>query len=105
MAPRLVPDSFEYRLAKAKLRAISGSANVQVAYFRSQLEDRTVVRPREDVYGLALSLRRMREFAEAEAFEEDFGVEGESAGAKFEARIMLLFEEQDAGGQMRGDPL
>ncbi len=66
MAPRLVPDSFEYRLAKAKLRAISGSANVQVAYFRSQLEDRTVVRPREDVYGLALSLRRMREFAEAE---------------------------------------
>jgi predicted Zn-dependent protease len=66
MAPRLVPDSFEYRLARAKLRATSGSANAQVAFFRGLLEDRTVMRPREDVYGLALALRRTREFAEAE---------------------------------------
>ena len=66
MAPRLVPDSFEYRLARAKLRAASGSANDQVAWFRAQLADRTVVRPREDVYGLALALRRTRDFADAE---------------------------------------
>jgi predicted Zn-dependent protease len=64
--PRLVPDSFEYRLARAKLRANSGPASDQVTYFRSQLEDRTVVRPREDVYGLAVALKRQREFAEAE---------------------------------------
>jgi len=66
LAARLVPDSFEYRLARAKLRAGSGSANEQVAYFRNQLADRTVLRPREEVYGLAFALRRAREFAEAE---------------------------------------
>jgi predicted Zn-dependent protease len=66
MSPRLVPDSFEYRLARAKIRATAGAANDQVTYFRDQLADRTVVRPREDVYGLALALRRTRSFAEAE---------------------------------------
>jgi len=66
MAPRLVPDSFEYRLARAKIRAATGAANDQVAYFRQQLADRTVVRPREDVYGLALALRRARNVAEAQ---------------------------------------
>ena len=30
MSPRLVPDSFEYRLARAKIRAATGSANDQV---------------------------------------------------------------------------
>ena len=66
LPPRLVPDSFEYRLARAKLRAASGSATDAVTYFRNQLADRTVLRPREDVYGLALALRRTREFAAAE---------------------------------------
>jgi predicted Zn-dependent protease len=66
MPPRLVPDSFEYRLARAKLRAASGSASEAVAYFRNQLAERTVVRPREDVYGLVQSLRRTRDFASAE---------------------------------------
>jgi len=34
--------------------------------FRNQLADRTVLRPREEVYGLAFALRRAREIAEAE---------------------------------------
>jgi beta-barrel assembly-enhancing protease len=66
MPPRLVPDSLEYRLARAKLRAGSGSATEAVAYFRNQLAERTVLRPREDVYGLVQALRRTRDFAAAE---------------------------------------
>ena len=66
MPPRLVPDSFEYRLARAKIRAATGSAAEAITYFRTQLEDRTVLRQREDVYGLALALRRERDFAAAD---------------------------------------
>jgi predicted Zn-dependent protease len=33
-----------------------------VTFFRTALADKTVVRPREDVYGLALALRRARDF-------------------------------------------
>jgi predicted Zn-dependent protease len=62
---KLVPDTFDYRLARAKLRARAGSPNEAVALFRTMLADKTVVRPREEVYGLALSLRRAREFDEA----------------------------------------
>jgi predicted Zn-dependent protease len=36
-----------------------------VTWFRRELADQTVLRPREDVYGLALSLRRARQFDEA----------------------------------------
>ena len=59
---RLVPDTFEYRLARAKLRATSGSASEAVSFFQTALADKSVLRPREDVYGLALALRRTREF-------------------------------------------
>ena len=59
---KLVADSFEYRLAKAKLRAMNGSAVEAVSAFRTILADRTILRPREDVYGLALALRRTRDF-------------------------------------------
>ena len=62
---RMVPDSFEYRLARAKLRAAAGSPGEAVALFRTLLADASVLRPREDVYGLALALRRAREFDEA----------------------------------------
>ncbi|HUQ27864.1 MAG TPA: M48 family metalloprotease [Usitatibacter sp.] len=62
---RLVPDSFEYRLARAKLRAAAGSPSEAVSLFRTMLADATVVRPREDVYGLALALRRTRDFEAA----------------------------------------
>ena len=54
-------DSFEYRLARAKIQAMTGSGPQAVEFFRTRLEDRTVVRPREDVYGLALAQRRSRE--------------------------------------------
>ncbi|HEY4997722.1 MAG TPA: M48 family metalloprotease, partial [Usitatibacter sp.] len=59
---KMVPDSFEYLLARAKLRAMTGSATEAVTYFRTLLEDQTVLRPREDVYGLAYALRRARDF-------------------------------------------
>ncbi|MGZ5063182.1 MAG: M48 family metalloprotease [Usitatibacter sp.] len=59
---KMVPDSFEYRLARAKLRAMSGSATEAVTLFRTALEDQSVMRPREDVYGLAYALRRARDF-------------------------------------------
>jgi predicted Zn-dependent protease len=64
-ASRLVPDSLEYRLVRAKLRAYMGSPSEAVTYFRSVLADKTVVRPREDVYGLAVALRRARDFEAA----------------------------------------
>ena len=59
---RLVPDSFEYRLARAKLRAAAGSPAEAVKLYQTLLADQTILRPREDVYGLALALRRARDF-------------------------------------------
>jgi predicted Zn-dependent protease len=59
---KLVPDTFEYRIARAKLRAAAGTPQQAVSYFRTSLADKTVVRPREEVYGLALALRRTRDF-------------------------------------------
>jgi predicted Zn-dependent protease len=58
---KLVPDSFEYRLLKAKLRAASASPSEAVSAFRTMIAERTIVRPREDVYGLALAQRRARD--------------------------------------------
>jgi len=55
-------DNFEYRLVKAKLRANSGSGAEAVKIFNALLADRAIVRPREDVYGLALALKRTRDF-------------------------------------------
>jgi beta-barrel assembly-enhancing protease len=63
MPPRLVADTFEYRIARAKLRvAAAGSPTDAVTLFRTMLSDATVVRPREEVYGLALAQRRTRDF-------------------------------------------
>jgi predicted Zn-dependent protease len=62
---KLIADSVEYRLVKAKLRAMSGSPAEAVQAFRVLLAERTVVRPREEVYGLALAQRRARDFAAA----------------------------------------
>ena len=58
---KMVPDSFEYRLARAKLRAATGSGTEAVALFRTILEDKGVLRPREDIFGLALAQRRARD--------------------------------------------
>jgi len=41
---------------------LSMSANEAVTFFRNQLADKTVVRPRDEVYGLALALKRARDF-------------------------------------------
>jgi predicted Zn-dependent protease len=65
MEARQVPDSLEYRLVRAKVRSAMGSPGAAVNAARAQLADRTVVRPREDSYQLALALRRAREFDEA----------------------------------------
>lgn len=60
---RLVADSFEYRIARAKLRVrAAGSPSEAVALFQTLLSDKTIVRPREQVYGLALAQRRARDF-------------------------------------------
>ena len=59
---RMVSDSFDYRLVRAKLRAATGSATEAVALFRTMLADKTVLRPREELYGLALAQRRARDF-------------------------------------------
>ena len=59
---KLIPDSLEYRLARARLRAAAGTPLKAVSYFRNSLADKTVVRPREEVFGLALALRRSRDF-------------------------------------------
>jgi predicted Zn-dependent protease len=62
MPARMVPDTFDYRLVKAKVRATAGSPSEAVNLFRTILADRTVLRPREEVYGMAFALRRAREF-------------------------------------------
>ena len=62
---RMVPDSFEYRLARARMRAYAGSPSEALKYFRTALEDKTILRPREDVYGLAVALHRARELDQA----------------------------------------
>jgi len=59
---RMVRDSFDYRLVRARLRAATGSATEAVALFRTMLADMTVLRPREELYGLALAQRRARDF-------------------------------------------
>jgi predicted Zn-dependent protease len=58
----MTPSTTEYRLVKAKLRVAAETPTEAVAYFRRALESQTVFRPREDVYGLALALRRTRDF-------------------------------------------
>ncbi len=62
MPSRLIADTGEYRLVKAKLRATTGPAIEAISYFRAQIAERTVLRPREENYGLAVALRRTREF-------------------------------------------
>lgn len=65
LSTRMVPDSFDYRLARAKIKAMSGAPNEAVFYFTTQLADKTVLRPREDVYGLAYAQRRARDLEAA----------------------------------------
>jgi predicted Zn-dependent protease len=66
MPPRLVADTFEYRVARAKLRVMMAASPTEaVSLYQTLLADKTIVRPREDVYGLALAQRRARDFEAA----------------------------------------
>src|SRR6202521_2521348 len=58
---RMVPDSFEYRVTRARLLAATGSPSEAVTLFRTKIADKTVLRPREDVYGLAPAPRPARD--------------------------------------------
>jgi predicted Zn-dependent protease len=59
-------DSQDYRFARAKLRVLIMGANDAIGYFRTAVAERTVLRNRADVYGLALALARSRDYAGAE---------------------------------------
>jgi len=64
---RQAPDSLEYHLVRAKLRADSGDAQDQVAYFAALLRDRRFASEIATRYGLARALLRARRLAEAQA--------------------------------------
>lgn len=59
-------DSFEYRLAKAKLRALHLSSNEAIHFFRTELDTRSVFQSRAERYGLAYAEMRARDFPAAE---------------------------------------
>ena len=44
-------------------------------------------------------------YVKTKPFKDGFGINGQPAGAKLEARVMFLFENQDLGREMRGDAL
>lgn len=58
----LADGGFEYRLAKVRLRATNGSPAEAVAAMKQLLAERSVVQPREEVYGLAVAQYRARDF-------------------------------------------
>ena len=63
---RSIPDSQDYRFAQAKLRVMSMGGGDSNGFFREAISQRTILRNRADVYGLALALTRTRDFANAE---------------------------------------
>jgi predicted Zn-dependent protease len=64
---RMVSESLDYKFAQAKLRAASLGANEGMQFFKAAIAERTVLRNRADVYGLALSMVKARNFTGAEA--------------------------------------
>ncbi len=79
MPPRiLVPDSIEYKIAKARLRVSGGSTSESIHFFKVALEDATVLRPREDIYGLALAQRRAHDLDTAWKTLQPIRVQGRS---------------------------
>ncbi len=63
---RAYVESPDYRLAQAKLRVMSLGNNDAITFFRAAIAERTVLRNRADVYGLAMAMARARDFAGAE---------------------------------------
>jgi beta-barrel assembly-enhancing protease len=67
MSYRQVPDSFDFQLVRAKLRAESGSPREAIAYFEESLAERKFLSEAASRYGLAASLLRAREYNRARA--------------------------------------
>ncbi len=63
---RQVPDSLDFQLIRAKLRAESENPRDAVAFFETSLAERKFLSETASRYGLAASLMRMREFTRAE---------------------------------------
>lgn len=61
-----VADSIEYKFAIAKLRSASLNGSEAVSYFRNAIAERTILRNRADVYGLAFAQNQARDFSSAE---------------------------------------
>ncbi len=61
-----VPDSVEYKLARAKLRVMSMSPFEAVTFFKGEIAASTIMRNRADAYGLTLALTQSRQFDSAE---------------------------------------
>jgi predicted Zn-dependent protease len=93
MPGKMIPDSFAYRMVRARLRAASGTPTEAATYFRNLLADKTVLRPREDQYGLALALRRTREFEAASKTLEPLR-SGAGADPAFEVLAAELAADQ-----------
>jgi predicted Zn-dependent protease len=62
---RQVPDSVEFQLVRAKLKAQLESPQDAVAFFRESLAERKYLSEAASHYGLAMSLARTRDFAAA----------------------------------------
>lgn len=63
---RVYAESPEYKFAQAKLRINSMGANEAINFFREAIAQRTILRNRADVYGLAMAYTRARDFPAAE---------------------------------------
>ena len=63
---RSTQDSADYLMAYAKLKALQGTPADAIDHFRAVIAEKTIRRTRADAYGLVLSLKRNRDFAQAE---------------------------------------
>ncbi len=63
---RQVPDSLDFQLIRAKLRAESGDARDAVAFFEESLAERKFLSETASRYGLVASLMRTRDFTRAQ---------------------------------------
>ncbi|MFN0299696.1 MAG: M48 family metalloprotease [Burkholderiales bacterium] len=64
---RQQPDSLDFHLVRAKLRALQGSPREAITSFENQLSDKRFVAEGPTRYGLAFSLYRARELGRAES--------------------------------------
>jgi predicted Zn-dependent protease len=67
MSYRQVPDSIDFQLVRAKLRAESDPPREAIAYFEESLAERKFLSEAASRYGLAASLLRAREYNRARA--------------------------------------